>query len=161
MVVSRVYHSCFTLFMGFQIWVDLILLDMMDFDIIQGMTRLNLYHNVLKYNANNLTLAMNGADKLEQEGVYKANPVKIIYFICASRKGMLNLIAYHLNVSVGSPFIKSVSVVLEFQEVFPINLIGMPLDSNHDFCIDMDPDTHPIFISSLYMVPIELKELKT
>ncbi|KAH0733596.1 hypothetical protein KY289_004784 [Solanum tuberosum] len=44
--------------------------------------------------------------------------------------------------------------------VFPINFPGMPLDRDIDFCIDMEPDTHPISIRPYRMALAELVELK-
>lgn len=37
-VVTQLYCACSVMFMGFQTWVDLVILDMFDFDIILGMT---------------------------------------------------------------------------------------------------------------------------
>lgn len=55
-VVTHVYHVCSVLFKGSRTWIDLISLDMLDFDIILGMTWLSPYHVVLNYNAKTLTL---------------------------------------------------------------------------------------------------------
>lgn len=33
-LVTQVYFACFGIFIGFQTWVDLVILDMFDFDII-------------------------------------------------------------------------------------------------------------------------------
>lgn len=38
MIVIHVYHSCPTLFMVFQTWIDLVILDILDFVVILGMT---------------------------------------------------------------------------------------------------------------------------
>ena len=37
-IVTHVYRACLILFMSFQSWADLVILDMVDFDIILGMT---------------------------------------------------------------------------------------------------------------------------
>lgn len=37
-MVTHVCHSCPVLFVSFQTWIDLIILDMLDFDVIMGMT---------------------------------------------------------------------------------------------------------------------------
>lgn len=50
-VVTHVYYTCSLLFMGFQPWVDLIILDMLDFYIILCMTWFSPYHAVLNYNS--------------------------------------------------------------------------------------------------------------
>lgn len=75
------YHTCFFLFRCFHTWINLIILDMLDFDIIIGMTPIFLYHAVLNFNVNTVTLEMHNMDKLEWECVYKFKLVKIISFI--------------------------------------------------------------------------------
>ena len=47
LVVDRVYQSCLVSFVGYDTWVDLIILGMVDFDVILGMDWLFLYHAVL------------------------------------------------------------------------------------------------------------------
>ncbi|WMV09364.1 hypothetical protein MTR67_002749 [Solanum verrucosum] len=49
-IVTHVYYACPILFMGFQTWADLVILDMIDFDIILGMTWLSPYYVVLNCN---------------------------------------------------------------------------------------------------------------
>lgn len=66
--------------MGFQTWVDLVILDMLEFDIILGMNWLSLFYDVLKYNSKTLIVDIQGIDKLEYKGVYKFGLVKIISF---------------------------------------------------------------------------------
>ncbi|XP_069152686.1 uncharacterized protein [Solanum lycopersicum] len=58
------------------------------------------------------------------------------------------------------PSIESVSIVWEFLDVFPADLPGMPQDRDIDFCIDLEPGTHPIFIPPYRMALVELWELK-
>ena len=64
-VVTYVFHACSVLFVSYQIWADLIILDMLDFDVILGMTWLFPYHTILNCNAKTETLAMPGMDGLE------------------------------------------------------------------------------------------------
>ena len=51
-------------------------------------------------------------------------------------------------------------VVCEYKDVFPDELLGLPLPSDVDFCIELHPGTSPISITSQRMVPVELQELK-
>jgi len=53
-----------------------------------------------------------------------------------------------------------VPIVNEFPGVFPDELLGIPLDREIAFGIDVMADTHPISITPYRMALIELKELK-
>lgn len=56
MVVTHVYHACSTLVMDFYTQVDWIILEMLDFDIILGITWLFINHAIPNYNAKIVTL---------------------------------------------------------------------------------------------------------
>ncbi|WMV19547.1 hypothetical protein MTR67_012932 [Solanum verrucosum] len=102
-------------------------------------------------------------EKLEWEGVYKPKQAKIISSIRARKlvgQGCLAYLAHIRDVEVESPSIESIPVVSKFREEFPIDLPGMPLDRDIDFCIDLEPGTRPISIHPYHMTPTELRELK-
>ncbi|WMV45799.1 hypothetical protein MTR67_039184 [Solanum verrucosum] len=159
-VVTHVCHACLILFMCFQTCTDLVILDMIDFDIILGMTWLSPYYVVLNCNTKSGTLEISGREKLEWEGVYKPKQAKIISSIWASKlveQGCLAYLAQVRDVEIEAPFIGSIPVVSEFSEVFPNDLPGMPLDRDIDFCIDLEPGTRPISIPPYRMAPAELR----
>lgn len=56
--------------------------------------------------------------------------------------------------------LRSVPVVRELLDVFLEELLGLPLEGEIYFGIDVVPGTQPISIPSYRMVPAELKELK-
>ena len=95
---------------------------------------------------------------------YTSTPVHIISFLRAKRmvsKGCLSFLA-HLRYDTSQvPSIESVSIVCEFLDVFPADLLGMPPDRDIDFCIDLEPGTRPISIPPYRMAPAELRELKS
>ncbi|WMV24832.1 hypothetical protein MTR67_018217 [Solanum verrucosum] len=122
---------------------DLAILDMTDFDIILGMTWLFPYYAVLNYNTKFIPQQIPGREKLEWEG-----------------QDYLAYLAHIRDVEVDAPSIEFIPVVLEFREVFPTDLPGMPPDRDIDFCIDLEPSTRPISIPPYHMAPAELKELK-
>ena len=49
----------------------------------------------------------------------------------------------------------------EFQDVFPIDLSGLPPDRDVEFTIELLPGTAPISVTPYRMAPTELRELKT
>ena len=69
LVLDRVYRSCLVSLAGYDTWVDLIILGMVDFDIILGMDWLSLYHVFLDCNAKTVTLAMPGVLRVEWKSV--------------------------------------------------------------------------------------------
>ncbi|XP_059306316.1 uncharacterized protein LOC132057727 [Lycium ferocissimum] len=162
-IVDRVYRSCLVTFMGYDTWVDLMILDMVDFDIILGMSWLSPYHAILDCHAKTVTLAMPGIPRLEWRGTPSPAPKKIISFLRAKKlvsKGCLAYLAHVRDTTVASPPLESIPIVSEFAEVFPSDLPGMPPDRDIDFCIDLDPGTRPISIPPYRMAPAELRELK-
>ena len=136
-------------FVGSNTYVDLVILEMDDFDVILGMTWLSPQFAILDCNSKMVTLAKPGADPLVWEGDYTFNLVRIISFLRAKKmvsKGCLAFLAHLKDDTTQVPSIESVSVVCEFLDVFPADLPGMPPDRDIDFCIDLEPGTLPISI---------------
>jgi len=63
--------------------------------------------------------------------------------------------------AVTSRAIKDIPVVCEFPDVFPDDLLGLPLDRDVEFKIELIPGTAPICRRPYRMAPNELAELKT
>ena len=51
-----------------------------------------------------------------------------------------------------------IPVVKEFLDVFPEDLLGIPIDREIEFSIDLLPRTSPILKAPYRMAPTELKE---
>ena len=51
-------------------------------------------------------------------------------------------------------------VVCEYEDVFPEELLGLPLYRDVDFTIELHPSTSPISMTPHRMAPVELQELK-
>ncbi|XP_070056725.1 uncharacterized protein [Nicotiana tomentosiformis] len=64
-MVDCVYRSCLVIIRGYETRVDLLLLNMVDFDMILGMDWLSPYHAILDYNAKTITLDMLDLPRLE------------------------------------------------------------------------------------------------
>ena len=162
-IVEKVYRSCLVTFVGSNSHVDLIILEMVDFDVIQGMSWLSPNFAILDCNAKTVTLAKPGTDPLVWEGDYTSTPVRIISFLRAKRmisNGWLDFFAHLMDDTSQVPSIESVSIVREFLDVFPADLPGMPPDRDIDFCIDLELGTRPISVPPYRMAPAELRELK-
>ena len=57
--------------------------------------------------------------------------------------------------------LENIPVVNEFQDVFPVELPGLPPDRDVEFTIKLLPGTDPISVAPYRMAPTELRELKT
>ena len=139
-ILEKVYRSCLVTFVGSNTHVDLIILEMVDFDVILGMTWLSPNFAILDCNAKIVTLAKPGIDPLVWEGDYTFTPVRIISFLRAKRMVSNGCLAYlaHLRDDTSLvPSIESVSIACEFLDVFPADLPGIPPDMDIDFCIDL------------------------
>ena len=96
-IVEKVYRSGLVTFVGSNTYVDLVILEMVDFDVILGMTWLSPNFAILDCNAKTVTLAKPGTDPLVWEGDYTSNMVHIVSFILAKRmvsKGCLAFLAH-------------------------------------------------------------------
>ncbi|KAH0773587.1 hypothetical protein KY290_010724 [Solanum tuberosum] len=159
LVVDQILRSCLVSIQGCDTRVDLILLDMVDFDVILGIDWLSPYHAVLDCYAKTVTLAMLGISTLLWQGAYSHTPTWIISFMQARwlvASGCLAYLAYVRDVSRDDSSVDSIPVVREFADVFPTDL---PLDRDIDFAIELEPDTRPISIPPYRMALAELREL--
>ena len=76
------------------------------------------------------------------------------------RKGCEALLALVLDSKRGQIELENILVVREFTDVFPKELLGIPLEREVDLSIEILPRTTPISRAPYRMAPIELKELK-
>ncbi|KAH0669070.1 hypothetical protein KY289_023563 [Solanum tuberosum] len=162
LVVDQMLRSCLVTIQGCDTRVNLILLDMVDFDVILGMDWLSPYHAVLDCYIKTVTLAMPSISPVLWQGAHSHTPTWIISFIRARRlvaSGCLAYLAYVRDVSREGSSVDSVPVVREFADVFPTNLPGLPPERNIDFLIELETGTLPISIPPYRMASAELREL--
>ncbi|XP_052878957.1 uncharacterized protein LOC128285532 [Gossypium arboreum] len=69
-------------------------------------------------------------------------------------------LAYILDTRSSKSKLEQLSVVNEFMDVFPEELLGLPPDREVEFVIDVLPGTAPISVTPYRMAPAELRELK-
>ncbi|XP_070045493.1 uncharacterized protein [Nicotiana tomentosiformis] len=142
---------------------DLLLLDMVDFEVILGMDWFSSYHAILYFHAKTVSLAMPEFPRLEWRGSSTGTSSQVISFLKARHmveKGWLAYLAFVRDTTAETPVLDSVPVVREFSNVFPVDLPSMPPDRDIDFGIDLVPGTQPISTSPFRMAPNELRELK-
>ncbi|XP_070017605.1 uncharacterized protein [Nicotiana sylvestris] len=162
-VVDRIYRSCVVTIGSLETRVNLLLFDMVDFDVILGMDWLSPYHSILDCHAKTVTLALSGSPQLEWRGTPSYSTSRVISYVKARHmveKGCLAYLDYVCDSSTEVPYMDLVPVVCEFLEVFPVDLPGMPPNKDIDFCINLVPGTQSISILPYHIAPPELKELK-
>ncbi|XP_070045382.1 uncharacterized protein [Nicotiana tomentosiformis] len=162
-IVDHVYHSCVVSIGSLDTSVNLLLLDMIDFDIILSMDWLSPYHAILDCHTKMMTLAISGLTRLKWRETHRHSTSRVISYVKARHmagKGCLAYLAYIFDSSVEATSMDSVLVVHAFLEVFPTNLLGMPPDRDIDFYFDLAPSTQPISIPPYRMALAELNELK-
>ncbi|XP_070055050.1 uncharacterized protein [Nicotiana tomentosiformis] len=105
-IVDRVYRSFLIAISYFETIADLLLLNMVDFDIILGMDWLSPYHAILDCYTKTVMLAMPDLLRLEWRGTLDYVPSRVLSFLKAQRiieKGCDTYLAYVRDVSVDTP----------------------------------------------------------
>ncbi|XP_070041103.1 uncharacterized protein [Nicotiana tomentosiformis] len=157
----QIYQSCVVTFYGYDTRVDLLLLDMTDFEVILCMDWLSPYYVILDCHAKIVTLAMPEFPRLKWKDSSASASSRIISFLKARHmieKCCLAYLAYVQDTTAETLVIDSMLVVWEFFDVFPSDLPCKPPDRDIDFCIDLAPSTQPISIPPYRMALKELKE---
>ncbi|KAL5568094.1 hypothetical protein UlMin_024669 [Ulmus minor] len=130
---------------GRELSMDLVILDMFDYDVIIGMDFLTKYEATINCKARTVKFKPTGEAPFE--------------FIASGCFGFL------ANVIDTTPRekdkLEDVPVISEFIEVFPEDLPGIPPDREITFEIELLPGTAPISKAPYRMAPVELKELQT
>ncbi|XP_068328203.1 uncharacterized protein [Pyrus communis] len=142
---------------------NLILLDIVEFDVIFGTDWLIFNRANIDCYKKNVTFHRPGQPLVtfvgERSGVRHA----IISAVRAkklSQKGCQGYLAHVvLNDNVSS-CVEDIRVVRHFPDVFLDDLPGLPTDRDVEFAIDLLRGTDPISLTPYQMAPAELRELK-
>ncbi|XP_070047350.1 uncharacterized protein [Nicotiana tomentosiformis] len=108
-IVDCVYRSCLVVIGGFETRVDLLLYNMVDFDVILGMDWLSPYHAILDYHGKTVTLALPGLTRLEHRGILDYIPSRVVLFLKVQRmveKGCDAYIAFVRDASADAPTVE-------------------------------------------------------
>ncbi|XP_070009247.1 uncharacterized protein [Nicotiana sylvestris] len=157
--VTRVYRGCIVSVQGRNTKVDLIELEMADFNVIMCMDWLSSCYAMLDCRAKIVNFQFPNEEVLEWKGSSTSLVGKFISYLKAQRmisKGCLTYLAHIFNPKSEPPALQSMPVVREFPEIFPNDLPEFPLERIKDFDIELMPGTQPISIPPYRMAPEEV-----
>eukprot|EP00261_Vitis_vinifera_P016511 XP_010645575.2 PREDICTED: uncharacterized protein LOC104877887 [Vitis vinifera] len=142
--------------------VDLVLLDLQDFDVILGMDWLASYHASIDCFGKRVMFSFPNKLDFSFEGKHVDKPLRMILALRASsllKKGCQGFLACVVNEEKDLK-LENIPIVRDYPDVFLEDLPGLPPEREVEFTIDLAPGSAPISKAPYKMAPIELKELK-
>ncbi|RVW60053.1 Retrovirus-related Pol polyprotein from transposon 17.6 [Vitis vinifera] len=161
-VASRMLRNCIVMIGYREMPVDLVLLDLQDFDVILGMDWLASYHAFVDCFEKRVTFSIPGQPKFSFEGKHVDRPLRMISALRASsllKKGCQGFLASVMS-NESDLKLEDIPIVKEYPDVFLEDLPGLPPKREVEFTIDLVPGTGPMSKAPYRMAPVELKELK-
>ncbi|RVW14606.1 hypothetical protein CK203_083863 [Vitis vinifera] len=137
-VTSKMLRDCLVMIGYKEMPVDLVLLDLQDFDIILGMDWFASYHASVDCFGKMVIFSIPGQPE----------------------KGFQGFLAYVVS-NESDLKLEDIPVVRDFPEVLPNDLPGLPPERKMKFTINLVLGTTPISKTPYRMAPVELKELKS
>ncbi|XP_075100752.1 uncharacterized protein LOC142176617 [Nicotiana tabacum] len=162
-LVEYMYRACQIRVEGRDTLADLIVFDMIDFDMLMGMDWLSSCYAIVDCHAKIVKFEIPNEPSFILRGSQIPEICKVVSFMKAQRllkKDCLGLLDIVNDTRKEIVSIANVPVVREFSDVFPEDLPGLPPVREINFGIDLLPDTQPISIPPYRMAPAELRELK-
>ncbi|TYK27113.1 hypothetical protein E5676_scaffold478G00020 [Cucumis melo var. makuwa] len=143
--------------------VTLLVLDMQDFDVILGMDRLSANHASMDCFRKEVVFNPPSGTSFKFKGAGIICVPKVISGLKASKllnQGTWGILANVVDTKEPEVSFSSESVVREYPDVFPDELLGIPPLKEVDFDIELELGTVPISRAPYRMAPAEMKELK-
>ena len=163
LIIDRVYMGCRVIIEGHEFRANLVLLDIQDFDVILEMDWLSRHHATMDCFRKEVKFCRPGEPEITFCGVRKILSSSMMSVMMARKmllKSYPGYLAYVVEVRDDDMRLEDIPVVIEFPDVFPNDLPGLPADSEIDFQIKLALGTEPISRAPYRMAPAELKELK-
>ena len=127
-VVNKILRDCCVMIGYREMTVDLVLLDLQDFDVILGMDWLASYHASVDCFGKRVTFSIRGQPDFSFEGKHVDKPLRMISALRASsllKKGCQGFLAYVVN-EENDLKLEDVPIVRDYPDIFPEDLPGLP-----------------------------------
>ncbi|RVW18432.1 Transposon Ty3-G Gag-Pol polyprotein [Vitis vinifera] len=147
-VASRMLRNCIVMIGYREMPVDLVLLDLQNFDVILGMDWLASYHASVDCFEKRVTFSIPGQPKFSFEGKHVDRPLRMISAWQASsllKKGCQGFLASVMS-NESDLKLEDIPIVREYPDVFPEDLPGLPPEREVEFTIDLVLGTDKGFI---------------
>ncbi|XP_038991987.1 uncharacterized protein LOC120115328 [Hibiscus syriacus] len=151
-----------------EIYMEIFLVDLMDlsleeFDLILGMDWLDEHQLNIDCDTKRVVLKTLYNVRIVMIGEQCGFLINIILALVVKRmikKGSKAFIAYILVTRGSRSEIERIQTVKGFPDVFPEELLSLPLDREFEFEIEVYSGSTPVSMASYHIAPKELKELK-
>ena len=162
--VNRVYKNCPLMIHERDFLVDLIALPFHEFDLILGMDWLSKHRAIIDCDKKTIVLKCSDLSEVTIHGIQSRSVSNIISIMQARhflRTRCEAFLALVLDSKMGQVTLEDIPVIKEFLNVFPKELLGLPLEKEVDLSIEVLPRTTNFSRAPYRLAPTELKELKT
>ena len=136
--VNRLYRNCPIIIQAREFLADLITLPFREFDLILGMDWLSKHRAIVDCGQKTVVLRCSGQSKVIAQGVRSGIMSNVISAMQARRlmrKGCETFLALILDSKRDQVDLEKVAAVREFPDVFPEELLGIPLEREVDLSI--------------------------
>ncbi|XP_074265877.1 uncharacterized protein LOC141588329 [Silene latifolia] len=160
---DKLYRDVSVIIRGVELFVNLIDFPLDGFEIVLGMDCLSKYKAKIDCYQRRVTLRGPKGVRVSYKGFVVKPRVKLISATTLKsclRKGDQLILCHVRDVREEGLAAEEISVVREFEDVFPEELPGLPPKRTIDFSVELKPGTGPISKAPYRMGPKELEELK-
>ncbi|XP_027082397.1 uncharacterized protein [Coffea arabica] len=146
--------------------VDLVQINMSDFDVIIGMDRLTRHFAQIDCRKKRVLFIKSDEKDFSYQGNVRNRKIHKLPFLFAMqtyraiRKGCEVYLAYVVDMEKEETPLEKIPVVKDFPDVFPEDLPSLSSDWEIEFEINIIPEANPISKAPYRMTPAESKEFK-
>jgi hypothetical protein len=159
----KVVENCPIVIGGRTLPANLVVFDMLGYDVILGMDWLSNHCASIDCRRKEISFRPSGAEEVKYCGSRVRATLPFLSAIQTKRsirEGDCAYLAYVTTKFEGELKLEDVPIVCDYPDVFSEVYSGLPPDREIEFTIDLVPGTQPIHKAPYRMAPTELKELK-